>query len=767
MKAVWPPPDVVREGFELPRFIRLRLDRFPRGVDNFHIDVALGPALGGAAAAYVAALVRESAQRLWKEPVPAFSEGVADNFREILQEHHRAVVKVARAINRLERVQLFQLSVIKLFMDLIDTELSSLRLQLEDARTHPERQLSGQSLQLHQHAVVLGRHAGHVRYRVASHLMREYMRLEQGAMRNLRKSVLGLPWPIPEAMLDNPILQLDGTGSARDFCRIYPLLLYDEQTACKLNRCILEILAAWLPDSVVPAAPQAPAGPVPVPAGWPARGGAGSLEVDRWVRGLFGQKELGDGSSNWLDRPENAIALFGGSEADWPQPGPWRHPGIARLQRDLTKRLASRLARAGLMRGVTASYELAAVYPLAGLVDAELLVFDYLKGSINRREAMRRLRAVEGVTDAAASLRRIEELRKDFRRSTAAGRPQILARLAGDFLRLRRDMKLAWRAFSGMDSLRLVVDESELHSSLNNSTLQVFCREEVVANTRGSVVGHVILQADVRGVAEVTVQMRRRKLDPAAHFSRHFFGPIKRLLEQFGARKVAVEGDALTLSLLEYGGEYAECLAVARGCCVATGLVQLLDTMNAEHERIGLPRVELGLGVAYAGEAPTYLYDHARKVTISPAIARARLLSACHPLLRETCSLPGGRGLCVASPVRRSSVDGQIGEELVRYNVNGIELDAAAYAQLNTEISLRRLSRRGEHPATFFAGGCTDAKGESHWLLVRQRNVKLWLGGRLLEAEEDGRRYYEVISDSKLIGRVREKLSGEQALDNS
>jgi len=37
----------------------------------------------------------------------------------------------------------------------------------------------------------------------------------------------------------------------------------------------------------------------------------------------------------------------------------------------------------------------------------------------------------------------------------------------------------------------------------------------------------------------------------------------------------------------------------------------------------------------------------------------------------------------------------------------------------------------------------------------------------LLEAEEDGRRYYEVISDSKLIGRVREKLSGEQALDNS
>jgi hypothetical protein len=739
----------------------LRLDRFPRGADNFHIDVALGPALGGAAAAYISAVVRESVQRLWKQPVPAFSEGVAENFREILQDHHRAVVKAARAINRLERVQLFQLSVLKLFLNLIDSELASLRLQLDDARAHPERQLSGQSLQLHQQAVVLSRHAGHVRYRVASHLMREYMRLEQGAMRNLRKSVLGLPWPIPEAMLRNPILQLDGTGSARDFFRIYPMLLYDEQTVCKLNRCILEVLAAWLPDSVIPAAQQAAAEPVPVPAGRPAQGDAGSREVDRWVLGLFGQKELGDCSSSWLDRPENATALFGGSEADWPQPGPWRHPGIARLQRDLTRQLASRLARARLMRGVTASYELAAVYPLAGLVDAESLVFDYLKGSFGRREAIRRLRAVEGVTDAAASLRRIEELRKDFRRSPAAARPQMLARLTGDFLRLRRDMKLAWLAFSGMHSLRLVTDDSDLRLSLNNSTLQVFCREELVANTRGSVVGHAIVQVDVRGSAEVAVQMRRRKLDPTAHFSRHFYDPIKRLLDQFGAKKVAVEGDSLTLSLLEYSGESAECMAVARGCCVAAGLVQLVHTMNAEHDRIGLPRVELGLGVVYADEAPTYLYDDTRRVTLSPAITRARLLSNCHAVFRGTCLPPGGRGLCVAAPLRRDSADGQIGEELVRYNVNGIELDAAAYAQLNTEISLRRLSRRGGHPAIYFSGACTDVKGGSHWLVVRERSVKLWLGGQLLEAEEEGRIYYEVISDSKLIGRVREKLSGE------
>ena len=65
LKSGWPPADVVRDGFEIPRFMPLRLDHFPRGIDNRHIDIALGPALSGAAAAYIGALLREHLQRLW------------------------------------------------------------------------------------------------------------------------------------------------------------------------------------------------------------------------------------------------------------------------------------------------------------------------------------------------------------------------------------------------------------------------------------------------------------------------------------------------------------------------------------------------------------------------------------------------------------------------------------------------------------------------------------------------------------------------------
>ena len=52
LKTAWPPPDAVREVFQRPRFVRLRLDRFPIRIGNRHIDVALGSGLGGAASAY-------------------------------------------------------------------------------------------------------------------------------------------------------------------------------------------------------------------------------------------------------------------------------------------------------------------------------------------------------------------------------------------------------------------------------------------------------------------------------------------------------------------------------------------------------------------------------------------------------------------------------------------------------------------------------------------------------------------------------------------
>jgi len=763
LRPPWPGPEVVEAGLGRLRFVRLRLERFQRGVDNLHIDVALGPVLTRAANAYVASRVRENVRLLWKQPVSAYGDAVLESFGRVLQEHHRSAVGGARQHNRLERVQLFQLAVLKLLLHLVDLELNAVRLELQDARNLSAPQSSGKSLQLHQQAVILGRHAGQLRFRVAKQVIRELMRIERGGMCRLRKQQLGLSWPVAEFMLTNPILQLDGVGGCGDFSAIYPALLHDLEVSCRISRCVMRTFAALLPEHVdadlaMPAAGQ----PLLLVDRRDQGVARGFVETERRVRHLLGQQELSDCSSTWLDLPDNAIALLGGVEADWPRPGNWRHPGIGRLQRDLNKRLATRLNRAGLMHAVVASYELSALYPLLGLVDAEALIFDFLQGTVSRREMLRRLGGVVGAAEPGVVLRRIEELRKEYNNSPAAGRRQVVARLGGDFLRLRRDLKLAWQAYVGMDSLRLLTDERELSSSRANNTLQVFGREDLAVDPRGSVVGHVIIRADIRGGDTLVEQMRQCSLNAAAHFSRYLYDPLGRLLERFDAQKVAVQGDVLIFSILEYGGDGCESRAVARACCVATGLLDLAGTLNAENERLGLRRIELGLGIAYADESPTYLHDHGHTVTLSPAIGRSGRLAACHTLLRGACEFPAGRGLCVATSVREEDPGGRLGEELIRCNVNGIEIDAAAFAQLNVEIRLRRFSirnRRGGRATVLHAGSCPDVTGENHRLVVNEQPVRLWLGRQLLDAVDDGRRYFEVVTDTRLLDRVREKLS--------
>ncbi len=754
LRPEWPEPELIVAGLRRPRWVRLRLERFSRGIDGRHIDVALEPSIRQAASAYVRALVRESAQTLWKQACDAYSPSLGDAFRGLLLEHHATEVKQARSSSRLERLQLFQLAILRLLLGLLDAELLCLRNELEEARSRQGGGLSGQALQLHRQAGVLARNAVHLRYRIAKLLLRDLMHLENTSMRKLRKSVLGLSWPIPELMLSNPILQLDGFGSARDFAGIYPFVLYDIARAAAVSECLLETFEEWLPADVA-----LEADPTDADAGLSAvslndQGNArGLLEVERRLRRLVARREVEQATGNWLDLPENGSALLGGTDKHWPQTHYWQHRGVPRLQRRLNRRLEARLSCAGLLSSVRASYQLSDFLVSIGPTGPEAPLFEYFAGEIGRRALTRRLSGAEEVKDAKALVRRADQLRREFDRAGANAREPVVARLASDFLRLRRDLKLGWRMFQGMDSLRLLSDGDDQSLSLANNTLQLFCRENQPRDSRGSVIGHVIIKVEVRGSERVATEMHRRKLNPAAHFSRFFYDPITRFLARYAARKVAVEGDAMLLSILEYGGEATGRLAVARACRLAVDIIGLQEVMNREHERTRLPLIELGLGIAYADGAPTYLVDQNRRLTISPAIQWARRLASCDALLRETCRVARGRRLCVAAPVHREKGDAA----LVRYNVNGIELDIAAFTRLHVEISLRKMvtrKRGGRLPTTLYAGFCGDAQGENRLLLVREKPVTLWMGKQLLDGAADGRRFYEVIPDARLIERV-------------
>ena len=69
--------------------------------------------------------------------------------------------------------------------------------------------------------------------------------------------------------------------------------------------------------------------------------------------------------------------------------------------------------------------------------------------------------------------------------------------------------------------------------------------------------------------AERRAELRKRGLNPASHFSLHFFDPLNSLLETYGAGKVFLEGDAVILSILEHQETLEHQFSVARACGLA------------------------------------------------------------------------------------------------------------------------------------------------------------------------------------------------------
>ena len=744
-----------------PPFHRLRLERFPRGVDGIHIDVALDPGLVNASVALIRNILREDVRHyFWQNPVKAPNLDVVETFRRSYIENTRMVLSRARSSARPETAQLFQLATMRLLLVIADQQFGLLRQELDDARAQPARQHSGQSLELHDRVVVLARNEESIRFRTLHDVLRVIMRMEDSSLRKLREAVMGMSWPISRSMLVNPLLQLGGLGSSEDFLQFYPYVLRNDAHAVQLSRSLFEAISEWLPEEMG-LSTEGAAGETGVRSGsvYALRGHA---EIERRVAQLVDKGELAQVVPSEFDNADGVMALLGGDSVHWPDVGPWESKDFSLVQRAKVQDWVQAADQAGLMGAIRASYRLKSIYPLLGVRGGVEWIYEYLRGNSPARELARRLQTLAGVEDARALVRTLEERLQANEEFAGRHADQRLAvRFIGDLVRYRYDLKLASWMYAGMSSLRLVHDESKLSLSASNGLLQDFRYDS--AAVEQTVIGHVVLKADVRGSTEITSQMRARNLNPATHFSRNLYDPITRELKTYGAEKVFVEGDAVILSLMECSGQPSEHLAVAHACGLAQRILQVVEAKNAESHRLGLPKLGLGIGIAYSNEAPTYLFDEGHKIMISPAINRADRLSACHKGMRrmlEEGSAPD-RNVVVAMPVLEGGGSGKSDQEgLLRYNVNGIELEAMAFCQLNEELTLTQVRLTPDSNDLYHVGRYLDLRGKSHWLVVRESPVGLWMGGRLVQGDPSGRVYYEVMADPDVIGLATREMQG-------
>ncbi|MEW8091910.1 MAG: hypothetical protein AB2784_20040, partial [Candidatus Thiodiazotropha endolucinida] len=471
---------------------------------------------------------------------------------------------------------------------------------------------------------------------------------------------------------------------------------------------------------------------------------------------------------SWLDVPRNIDLLLqrsSGESGGWfsrskkgSKRSIWENPECENLREELQSQLLKRIDRAGLVPRAIAAYRTPRLYrQLNGQVSVKD-IYRFLAGDLPRRALVKRL--VNTPDKGSEVLKALDVVSGYIRRMPANKKKDYAIRYVKDFLTFRRDLKLAYYTYQQMSRLRVLQDGESIKLSRDNGSLYEF-RLGKDPDSQQQIKAHVILKADIRGSTEITHQLIEKKLNPATHFSMNFFGPITKLLERFGAQKVFVEGDALILAVMETGGTTTQALTVANACGLARKILSVMEAQNSQNKAHNLPKLELGLGIAFSNDAPAFLYDEQQKIMISPAINEADRLSSCSVELRHDTSWRRSKRHRVEVFQEISQDNKANAPNHLRFNINGIELTEAAFVKLKSEMVLHKMKIHSRSGGSHYyhVGRFVDRRGSSHWLAVRQGAIKAWDAGKI----EDNRDildnyFYEIITDTNLIGRVKDKL---------
>lgn len=758
-----PDKELLSSYLSLPNRQRLRFERLSLGVDNAHIDVALSSDLVHAVQVYVGAVLKEDIYRkLWRSPLQTPGINGSERFLKIHAAISDDVVFEARAENRLELVQLYSLALLKLLLQTVTSGFSRIRKDLEALRSEQTSLKRGGSLETHERLVLLSQHERAVIQRTTAHLMRLFSGAEHRELRRQRKMVLGISWPVGTDLLFNPLHSLGGFDDDEAFARLYPLPFRDKAFLQPLNQVVVSVLAPWLPGFVTQ---ESSLSANPEQQGVQFRRDKGEfriyLEIDRLAASIFSPTEFEKGRRSWLDHPVNLVRLLGGAESEWPKRLDQKEVRWEGFHKTLLVRFETALDKAGLLMPLLAAQLLPEVYPQLSLSGQMTLVHRLLVEQSGRRQILKALEGISGVEDLPEVARQIEIAVKRLRKLNRRERGKLLIAALSDFARFRYDLKSARQAYQAMDLIRLLGPGDDLELSRANGLLHEFMVDDARGRRTRPVTGHVIIKADIRGSTQITAGMLKQDLNPAVYFSRTLFDPVNALIRQYGATKVFIEGDAIILALFSHDDSGS--IPVARACGLSRKLLEVIHAKNRENREFGLPALELGIGITYVDEPPTYLYDEGNRITISPAINRADRLSSCDKRLRQLAPRRGGdQGVEVVLRAGDGDAGGQ-GAEFVRYNVNGIELDAPAYRKLANELALRQISvseSDGLPAGEYLGARFKDSSGNGHWLIVRDAPVRLWAGGVLQGEGANGHRFYEVVTDRELFKRVRDQAAG-------
>jgi hypothetical protein len=744
---------------ETPDAISLDCTSLSRGIDNYHADVELSPGL----IFKLRDTINLNLNRLLggKGLISGNSvEMIA--IRDAYTDLIKATLHRTKTDLQPDQVKVLQFAIVKFVLQQIRDALDAHGTQLEE--TLGQQQMSGaRALLTTQERIRWYRkHSGELFFRLARHYLRQFQREENNQLRALREQMLTGLGEAPN-ILYNPLLFAPTPVEPILLLEYYALWTGSGLEFAQLNADVEAVFRQQL--NSLPFDDLKPVGsPASVQSEVYDELG-GLLAVQPLLGAAEDQKEIVSESFSWLDYPGNIRLLFdekvhekymgvlgeqGGIVARW------------RLRRDVRKlqkifrKIRRGIVTSGSFRAVFASYSLRDKLTQA---DLELIDIEAAVGYVSGTGSRRLSEIVNINQDGASGLQaRLAEYAQDFRTLMKEADDRLFLKFLVDFSRYRLHLKYYRFAHRVFNRLAVITDPEKIRLARAGGGLYRLLSSseagEAELADEPEIVHHTILKADVRGSTTVTTELLKRNLNPASYFSLRFFDPINERLATYGAVKVFIEGDAVILAVYEYNNAPDQWFSVSRACGIAKEMIDIVISKNTNSSQTGLPQLEIGIGICYAGKKPLFLFDDDKPIMISSTIGDADRLSSCSWRLRKQFD-PGHFNVAAFCFEDDDPHSGEKGQEVIRYNVNGIVIDDEAFEKLKAEVHFTKLEAdSGSGEETFYVGQYPDIQGKERDLVVRQGRVGLMRNDRPDAGCDTGKAFFEVLPNTRYASRI-------------
>lgn len=810
------------EGVQIPlkrHTVELRLGSLAVGIDNIHYDVFLSPRFVAFSRKYILDLLRQTtnAAAFYGGDARSFRPPESTAFRKLLLDTLQASLTHAQFMKNVELDLLFRLAVLKHLTHEVSSQFASLVLECKDRiRSRGEHfERSEQAYVLRSRLAELQAGRRNTYREVGQHLYQMLSEIEDAALGKLRAALFGEQFAELYELFRNRLLFVEGGRDDLLCVQHYVLIgnfLRDPDRFETVEAAFLEFLGGTVrvaaqAEEVSAAARAATALNEQVLF---MRRQVNALEEQRervqgrlWAAGTFltpwrrhgsspGKTELDEvderldllrtrleellprheeaknraayladqyqsSLGDYLYDPANLQRLFLAEAED-------AAPDTGTVGARLLDAWVEYLEQRGLLESVLASYEVRNLY----LDYCPPLHLQQLKRAlIDPAERKQVDKILKHFTARQLSPRRIEETARAIRRYKREDLRNVARRFGEDFIRLRRDRRNYQRVAALMDQVNLIQAESTRElSRLNNSLYECLLPGEG-RPAEDRVVSHAVIKADVRGSTRITQELLGRGLNPASHFSLNLHAPVKRLLERYGAVKVFLEGDAIILAIYETEANQAHQRVVAKACVLAREILNVSETYNGRVESSELPRLELGVGVAFQDSAPTFWVDSDSRIMISRAINLSDRLSSCSKVARRV--LADHRSpfhLFLLESTMEGAAEEEAEELLLRYNMNGIELNEEGFRKLEQEVALRPVVKPfmlpwGEESVTLHVGEVPI--GETLEQIVVRQGIVRRIRPNGTVGQPLTRAYYEVCTSAQVLQAVRDPAGAPRA----